>query len=135
MAVAIEVPGGVMATILLVDDEEFSRATTRKMLEEQGHSVLEASSGAQAMMDIRANAFDLVITDVIMPNMDGIELMIELRKIQPSLPVLAISGGGRTHNLDILDAAEQLGATSVLAKPFARANLIEVVTRLLDAAA
>jgi CheY-like chemotaxis protein len=124
-----------MATILLVDDEEFSRATTRKMLEEQGHSVLEASSGAQAMMDIRANAFDLVITDVIMPNMDGIELMIELRKLQPSLPVLAISGGGRTHNLDILDAAEQLGATSVLAKPFAQANLIEVVTRLLDAAA
>ena len=77
---------------------------------------------------MRDSAFDLVITDIVMPEMDGLETLIELRKHYPTLTVIAMSGGGRVGNMDFLGSAEKLGASAVLHKPFT----LDVLTAAID---
>lgn len=121
-----------MATILVTDDEALVRLTLRKILEKEGHCVLEAGNGAQASAVTAEISIDLLITDIIMPEREGIETIMALRKTQPQLRILAISGGGRSASLDYLTTAELLGANATLSKPFGKDALLAVVKTLLN---
>jgi DNA-binding NtrC family response regulator len=125
-------PGGdEMKKILLVDDEEAIRVMVRAVLNTENRSFAEASNGdeAQAMLD--AESFDLVISDVIMPDCDGIELVMAIRRKLPNIPVVVMSGGGRVNASHYLDLAEKLGAMSVFEKPFNTVDLRKAVARIL----
>ncbi len=116
-----------MTTILLVDDDDLSRSTVHQMLERAGHSVTSTESGAEALRMFRTQAVSLVVTDLIMPDTDGLELIQELRKLDPQVRILAISGGGRVNANEYLTVARKFGANGILAKPFSNLELREAV--------
>ena len=121
-----------MATILVIDDEKEIRDLLRAYLEEAGHQVLEAPDGVEALRGFDPGVVDLVITDVFMPEKDGIEVIVELHRRHPNAPVLAISGGSSHGEIAVfLDSAEILGAARTLEKPFSGAQLLEKVQELL----
>ncbi len=120
-----------MATILIVDDDPALRKIVRQMVESAGHAVIEADNGRAALHAFRTQNPEIVISDIVMPQKDGIEMIAELRRESPTVRVVAISGGGRTRNLDVLRLAERAGADVVLAKPFARAELIDAIERAM----
>lgn len=120
-----------MARILVIDDEELARFTVREILESAGHEVVEARDGVEGLALQRAQGCDLVVTDVIMPRKEGVEMIIEMRQEHPSLKIIAISGGGRTRNLDFLKLAKEFGADKVLPKPFSADDLIGAVRECL----
>ena len=117
-----------MACVLIVDDDELVRFTLREMLEAMGHEVSEAASGDACLEMQKATPFDVVVTDIIMPGREGIETVIELKRNYPDLRVIAISGGGRTHNMSYLEFASRLGADATLAKPFTSDELRAAVS-------
>jgi CheY-like chemotaxis protein len=122
-----------MANILVVDDEAIARFSIRDTLESAGHSVVEAADGKDAIERLTTDPFDLVITDIIMPKREGLEIIIEMKRDYPELKIIAISGGGRTKNLDFLELAEKFGADRVIAKPSSKAELMENGNACLDA--
>ena len=116
-----------MANILIIDDEELVRLTLRQMLEDAGHDVAEAADGREGIARYKERPADLVITDIIMPEKEGIETIIELQHHDPAIQIIAMSGGGRLRNLDFLNVAEKFGATRILAKPFEDEEFLEAV--------
>jgi CheY-like chemotaxis protein len=120
-----------MARVLVVDDEELAQFTIREILEDAGHDVCEAENGNQAIAEQQSQPFDLIITDIIMPEKEGVETIVELMAEFPDLKIIGISGGGRTRNLDYLQSAKQVGAKTVLSKPFTEDELLEAVESLL----
>lgn len=123
-----------MARILLIDDEATVRATLRDMLEEAGHEVLEAGDGDEGLAVLDANTADAVITDLIMPQKEGIETIREVRARFPTMKILAISGGSAGH-MDYLEFAQKLGADKVMSKPLDFDELAQAVSALLAAPA
>ena len=121
-----------MARILVIDDEELARFTLREILEAAGHEVVEATNGNEGTASQRANPCDMVITDMIMPEKEGLETIVELKGAYPDLKVIAISGGGRTRNLDFLQLAGELGADQVIVKPFSEDELMKGVNACLS---
>jgi DNA-binding response OmpR family regulator len=119
-----------MYKILLIDDDELVRNTLRMMLAGAGHEVSTAPNGANIEADIARTAPDFVITDMLMPGTDGIETIQRIRKINPTVLVIAISGGGRANNMDVLRFSKSFGADAVLAKPFLPRVLLDLVARL-----
>ena len=99
----------------------------------EGHEVIEANQGDEGLRLYRAKPADLVITDIIMPEMDGIEVIMALRREAPQLKVIAMSGGGRFMQMEPLSMAEPLGAFATLRKPFELDAMIETVKRALAA--
>lgn len=120
-----------MARVLVIDDEELARFTVREILETAGHEVIEARDGVEGLALQRAQRCDLVVTDIIMPRKEGVEMIIEMKQEQPGLKIVAISGGGRTRNLDFLKLAKEFGADKVLAKPFSADELVATVRECL----
>jgi CheY-like chemotaxis protein len=120
-----------MALILVIDDEEFVRDMLQQMLEAEGHSVVEAPNGAAGLRLLREHKPALVITDILMPEKEGIETIRELRKVAPHVKIIAISGGGRMSRIDLLAVAQSFGAAGTLAKPFERRELIDTVRAVL----
>jgi CheY-like chemotaxis protein len=120
-----------MARILVIDDDELVRSTIKSALELAGHEVAEASDGEQGVAAFAGGGFDLVVTDIIMPEKEGIETIIELRQHDPAIKVIAISGGGRTSNQIFLDVAKKFGAVDVLGKPFSPKQLLATVEKAL----
>lgn len=120
-----------MARILLIDDDETVRYALKQVEERAGHQVEEASDGQVGVEKFEVHKPDLVITDIIMPNQEGIETIIKLRRLAPEVVIIAMSGGGRTGNRDFLTMAEKLGAAKVIAKPFRPKELVEAVAALL----
>lgn len=116
-------------TILVVDDDSGVLKMTELMLSDGGFNVIVSSNAREGLGILKAQKVDLIITDIIMPEMEGIELISQLRKDHPALPIMAISGGGRSHNTDFLKFAKKLGAKVVLEKPFRREALLEAVNR------
>ena len=96
-----------------------------------GHEVDTAVNGDEALAHASHKNFDLVITDIIMPSKDGIEVIIALRKAQPTAKIIAISGGGRLNAKDYLGIAQKLGAAATLSKPFSGSELVASVERVL----
>lgn len=120
-----------MTRILVIDDEQPIRTAIRQMLERAGYEVEEAEDGAVGMPRLRACPADLVIIDLLMPNMDGVETTREVQTQFPQIKILAISGGGRIGNLDPLLLVESLGVQRTLVKPFERQELLAAVRELL----
>ncbi len=120
-----------MPHILVIDDERPVRAVLRQMLEKEGYEVEEAPDGAAGMKLLHDHLHDLIITDLFMPEKEGIETMIEVRRHFPQVKIIAISGGGRAGALDLLPMAESFGALRTLAKPFERKELLEAVRAVL----
>lgn len=118
--------------ILLVDDEESIRKMVRTILGEECYEIAEAANGLEAQKQLGKQNFDLVITDVIMPDCDGIELVMSVRRKQPGLQVIVMSGGGRVRAGHYLDLAAKLGAACVFEKPFDTAVLRQTVQDLLS---
>jgi two-component system, chemotaxis family, chemotaxis protein CheY len=121
-----------MAKILIIEDDAIVRLTIMKLLEEAGHLVLWAVNGLQGMAVFRGWQPDLVITDIIMPDQEGIQTITEMRAAKPDAKIIAISGGGRIGNTDFLQIARQLGAMDVVAKPFDPDFLLAVVENCLS---
>jgi CheY-like chemotaxis protein len=122
-----------MSCILLVDDHAEFLAVQKELLEDAGHTVVTATDGFKALATIEAGSFDLVITDIIMPNKEGIETIMELRRRHPLLKVIAMSGGGRVGAMSYLELAGKLGAVHTLEKPFNGAALLEAIDTALNA--
>jgi CheY-like chemotaxis protein len=121
------------ASILLVDDDELFRSRVGEALRAAGHPVREAADGVQAIRILEAETPDLLITDMIMPGTDGVELIMAVRRRYPALRILAISGRPDLAGLDLLNLATVLGAQGVLAKPFSTDDLRAKVAVLGDA--
>lgn len=120
-----------MTRILIIDDEPAVRMTIRQILEHAGYQVAAAENGAVGLAVIRAGGVDLVITDVLMPEMEGLETVMAVRREFPAIKLIAMSGGGRKGNYDYLSAAAKLGASKVLQKPFNRIALLDAVRECL----
>lgn len=121
-----------MSAILVIDDDAAVREVVREMLRLEGYDVTIAENGRQAIELLGERRFDLVITDLIMPEKEGIETIAEIRRTNKDMPILAISGGGRIGPGDYLETARYLGADATLAKPFARQELLRTVDSLLN---
>jgi DNA-binding response OmpR family regulator len=118
--------------VLVIDDDAAMRGTMRKILERDGHEVLDAPDGRRGLEIFRREGADLVVTDLIMPEKEGIETIIELREESEGVRILAVSGGDHHFaGQDRLADAETLGADASLAKPFTVDQLREIVRELL----
>jgi DNA-binding response OmpR family regulator len=121
-----------MAKILVVDDNELVRATTRTILQGAGHEVDAAGEGDAALRYVASTPPDLVLTDIVMPNKEGIGLILELRRTGYKGAIIAMSGGGKIGPSDLLTMARKLGADDCMPKPFHRADLIAKVAACLE---
>jgi DNA-binding response OmpR family regulator len=119
-----------MPRILLIDDDELLRGVLSKTLGHAGHTVIQAADGQQGVELARASIFDLVITDLVMPVQEGVETILVLRREQPKLPVIAISGGLSNSKL-YLDIAAKIGAKRILPKPFTPQDLLRQIEEVL----
>jgi DNA-binding response OmpR family regulator len=120
------------ARILVIDDDPVVRGMLVDMLQREGYEVDEAEDGRVGMRRFREHPSALVITDVLMPEQEGLETLMQLRHSGEPVKVMAISGGGRIGPDTLLNAARTLGADAILAKPFGREELLEKVSALLS---
>jgi DNA-binding response OmpR family regulator len=118
---------------LLVDDDESFRPMIADALERFGFDVVSAVNGREALARFHQRRPDLVLTDLIMPDKEGLETIRELQHLAPDMPVIAMSGGGRTNPHGYLQMASQLGASQVLAKPFSFQELLDAIKATLGA--
>ena len=117
-----------MSTVLIVDDDYEWRMLIHRLLQNSGYDVIEAKNGKNALKLLKNNNIDLVLTDILMPIMDGVELIRELSQRHPGMPVIAM-----TSNIEMpyLNIAVKLGATNCLQKPFNRNHLLEMINEAL----
>lgn len=119
-----------MASVLVIDDDQEVREFLVTVLERAGHVVIAAVNGRDGVAMFRANPVQVVITDIIMPEKDGIETILDLRREHPDLKVIAISGGGRTTPENYLHSARLLGADRAIRKPFKNEDILQAVADL-----
>lgn len=120
-----------MADILVVDDDAQMRKLMRLLLQEAGHHVAEAGNGVAALRYLQEHTVELMVTNVVMPDMDGLELILKARKADPGLRILAVSGAGEGGPTLYLDLAERFGADAVLFKSFQPEQLVAEVKRMV----
>ena len=123
-----------MHKILVIDDNIAVRTTIVQMLEAEGYEVVSAEDGRRGLAVFRSAKPDLVVTDIIMPEKEGIETIRDIRDLSPKAKIIAISGGGRIGNTDFLTIARALGASEVIAKPLDPDDFLSIVSRCLAAA-
>jgi len=119
-----------MATVLLIDDEAQVRTLFQTVLEESGYRVLLAENGKAGLRCLEVEGVDLVLVDIFMSGMDGLELIQLLRRTRPDSKIIAMSGGSGEWNY--LDAAKHLGANATLKKPFSIQELLDTVSAQLN---
>jgi DNA-binding NtrC family response regulator len=122
----------MMKRILIIDDEVHILLMLKKMLELEGYEIDIASDGAEGLELFRKTAPQLVITDIIMPEKEGLETIREMKRAQPDLKILAMSGGGKISADNYLDTARIFGASSIIEKPFKRTHMVSLVHQLLS---
>ncbi len=120
-----------MARILVIDDEPRTRKAVRRSLESAGHEVVEAEDGKVALRMYAGNPTDLVISDIYMPHMDGIEFLMRLHEAFPEARIITMSGGGHLAKEKVLSASSTLGAVITLEKPFGVDDLLAAVDEAL----
>jgi len=120
-----------MARILLIDDDDSVRTVLRLTLIHFGHTVIEARDGREGLALFAHADADLVITDIVMPEVEGLEVLMTLRERKPPVKIIAMSGGGRVSAADYLHAAKLMGAASVLSKPFSNQALMAAIDDVL----
>lgn len=116
--------------VLVIDDEELVRDTLRRALESAGIEVVVAADGREGLKAYLANPTDVVVTDILMPEKEGIETIIELKREHPDVKIVAISGGDRAGNTDFLEMAGLLGADRIMQKPFRPKELLATIEEL-----
>ena len=122
-----------MSKIIIVDDEQPVRKMLRNMIRNDSDEILEAENGIQALELCNESNIDLIITDIVMPEMNGIDLIMEVKNRFPQISIIAISGGGGiSGRYNYLDIAELLGSKSILSKPFESSELRDQVKKALN---
>lgn len=120
--------------ILVVDDHPIMREVVCEILEDAGHEVRFAGDGREALRQLSSAEFDLLVTDIVMPEMDGIELIGEVRRRYPQTRIIAMSGGAERFPIkDVLTIARRVGAGAALDKPFSPHQLLETIGELCPA--
>lgn len=121
-----------MAKILIVEDDHQLREMLTQFLEAENYEVINSNNGEEAIRILKKTKIDLIITDIIMPEKDGVSLIRDLRKNYPDLKIIAVSGGSRHIDpQNPLKIVEKLGAHLTLAKPFKLSELLEAVQELI----
>ncbi len=120
-----------MARILVADDDAAVRGGIRRLLEAAGHDVEETAEGSEALRLQRERPSDLLLVDLYMPGMDGMETIIRLKAADPDVKIVALSGGGYRDKDDVLAMALKAGANGTLTKPFERTDLLETISLAL----
>ncbi|NNF99001.1 MAG: response regulator [Desulfobacteraceae bacterium] len=120
-----------MARILVIDDDHQVQKMLKQMLEREGYEVAVANDGNEGLDSYRNTPYDLVITDLIMPEKEGVETILDLKKEFNDVKIIAISGGGRNTPDQYLKVAKQLGALQTFAKPIKRNDLVQSIRDLL----
>jgi PAS domain S-box-containing protein len=121
----------ITGRVLVIEDDPQMRMMYKQMMEDKGHDVVEASDGKEGVRLYRSNPFDLIITDIIMPEKEGIETIIELKRDFPDVKIIAISGGGKIEADTYLSIAKGFGVQYTFAKPVERDELLQAVEELL----
>jgi len=125
----------VIARILIIDDDAPMRRMLRQALERVGYEVLEGPNGRVGMQLQRTTPAEVIITDIFMPEQEGLETIRELQRDFPTTKIIAMSGGGQIGNFNFLTIAERLGAQRVLQKPFGLREMLDTVQELLQSEA
>ncbi|MFQ5722487.1 MAG: response regulator [Candidatus Aminicenantales bacterium] len=120
-----------MKAILIIEDDDQIRALLRQILEREGYQVFDAPDGKKGISLYRQQLPDLVITDLVMPEKEGIETIIELKRNYPRVKIIAISGGGKVIPEIYLEMAEKLGAACTIKKPFQREDVLDAIHQIL----
>ena len=120
-----------MASILVIDDDEQIRKLFRSVLEREGHEVTVAPDGKQGVLKYRRNPVDLIIMDILMPEQEGLEAIMELKRDFHEVKIIAISGGGQIRAEDYLIIAKNMGAMRTLSKPVERFALLKTIRELI----
>jgi len=120
-----------MQRILLIDDDHHILLMIKKMLERAGYEVDLASNGNEGLELFQKEPADLVITDIIMPEKEGLETIREMKRLQPDLKIIAMSGGGKISADNYLETAKIFGASMVLEKPFSQKTMVSAVNKLM----
>jgi DNA-binding response OmpR family regulator len=120
-----------MPGILLVEDDSDLREMLKDTLSRKEYTVIEAKNGRDAIMHFKPAIIDLVVTDLIMPEEDGLKVIMRLREMKPGLKIIAISGGGKAGPGSYLNLARALGADAIYSKPFSINDLITRIEELL----
>ena len=121
-----------MANVMVVDDEESVRKLFKDILSDSGHVIIEAANGEEAVEVIKEMSVDLVVTDLVMPEKSGLELIMDIAENHPGMPIIAISGGGGiTGRFDYLPIAKLIGAKKIISKPFKVDEIRELINNIL----
>lgn len=133
MVCETDLPGRerIVARILVIEDDNEVRDYLESVLSRDGYEVEGASNGKDGVALFQVNPADLVITDIIMPEKDGIETIMDLKRVNSTLKVIAISGGGRSEPENYLHSAKLIGANLTLKKPFSNEEMLQAVRQLL----
>ena len=116
-----------MARVLIIDDDVPTRDVLRQLLNREGYETVEACNGREGVQCSRAASIDVIILDMLLPGQTGLDVIRELRKVNPAVPIIAISGYGHTGPLDFLRVAETCGAQRTFQKPFHLRDLLKAV--------
>ncbi len=121
-----------MATILVIDDDQQVCALLKQVLEEQGYTVESAVNGIEGIREYRSHPADLIILDILMPEKEGLETILDLRREFPQVKIIAMSGGSERAKLNLLDLARRLGAQYTVNKPFQLQTITDLVKKALQ---
>ncbi len=121
-----------MSGILIVEDDSDLRTMLKVSLNRRRFTVLEAENGKEAIAHFKPSVTDVIITDLIMPEEDGLKVIMRMRELKPSIKIIAISGGGKAGPGSYLNLAKALGADAVYSKPFSVNDMITKIEELLD---
>ncbi|MCP4135936.1 MAG: response regulator [bacterium] len=121
-----------MAKILVIDDDSKFRKMFRQMLEKAGYEIQEAENGGEGIKIYVEDPADLVITDIFMPEKEGIETIFELKRDYPGIKVIAISGGGKTGDFRFLEYTKEFGVTEIFSKPFEKNVILGKIEEILN---
>ncbi|MCD6201173.1 MAG: response regulator [Bacteroidales bacterium] len=121
-----------MQRIIVIDDEPYILLMLKKMLEKEGYEVDMATNGVEGIELYHKNGANLIITDIVMPEKEGLETIMNLKGENPDLKVIAISGGGRVDSREYLHSAQLLGAEKIFPKPFKKDEIVRAVKELLE---
>tara|TARA_B100000315_G_scaffold86151_1_gene78984 strand:- start:223 stop:591 length:369 start_codon:yes stop_codon:yes gene_type:complete len=121
-----------MAHILVADDQEKVRNILKSLFERDGHTVVVATNGKEALQSYQAQPAEIVVTDILMPDMEGIETIRELKRINPDVKIIAMSGGGTIEANEYLKMAVLFGAKQTISKPFDVLEMLEALRSCIE---
>jgi DNA-binding response OmpR family regulator len=120
-----------MSVILIIEDDRELREMLKTALLRENYTVLEAENGKEALIHFKPGVTDLIITDLIMPEEDGLKVIMKIRELKQGIKVIAISGGGKAGPGSYLNLAKALGADAIYSKPFSIIDLVSKIEELL----